>query len=152
MSLWKRWKSADPKTQGKIEVAILLGGLVLLGLIWHEVEEYRFEQLPRAQQEEILTKRRLDAETAEQARLKQAATAEQARLTRAAQAEQARQERERQADEQRAEELLLEAHKIRVKQCIEAAKKYLPGLWPSSEAEAKIEADCAEREARSEHP
>jgi len=141
MSLWKRWKSADPKTQGKIEVAILLGSLVLLGLIWHEVEEYRFQQLPRAQQEQVLTKRRLDAEAAEQAR-----------LNRVAQAEQARQERERQADEQRAEELLLEAHKIRVKLCIEAAKKYLPGLWPSSEAEAKIEADCAEREARSEHP
>ncbi len=41
-------------------------------------------------------------------------------------------------------------HKSNVKACIESAKKYLPGLWPSGEAEAKIEADCAEREARSE--
>jgi len=43
---------------------------------------------------------------------------------------------------------VLEMHKANVRACIEAATKLLPGLWPDDDVKNKIEADCAEREAR----
>lgn len=89
--------------------------------------------------------RRLSAE--EQGRV-------QAEMLRSAQErDRLRQEAAAQAEVRRVEEqedsireVDLERHKANVAACTEAAAKYLP--WSSVGAKAKIEADCAEKEAR----
>ena len=46
------------------------------------------------------------------------------------------------------EAIILAQQRAKVGKCVEERKKLLPGLWPSGEAAARIEADCADREAK----
>jgi len=56
---------------------------------------------------------------------------------------------DQEADLQRkAEEAALEAHRANVEACIERATRLLPGMLPNPLAKSKIQADCAEAEAR----
>jgi len=47
-------------------------------------------------------------------------------------------------------EALRRAHAARAQACIDAASAALPGFWHSKDAETRIEAECALREARAE--
>ncbi len=124
MTLKERWKAAAPWNRFNFVWMVMVAGVLVAGVVAGLVEEDRDARLPPSIQERMREVN--DRDEAERVRRSR----EEARIAAARQAQ-------------------VEAHKAHVRVCIDAATKYLPGLWPSSEAKGKIEADCAEREARS---
>jgi hypothetical protein len=136
MGLAEHWRSADRGTRAFIVIVSILGICIAIGLIDEAIKEHEFKKLPPEEQARRIAEDKRWAKEAAQRRR------QDTRRLLAAQAE------ERAAKD--ALEREQEFHRDNVKACVEAAAKYLPGLWPSAEAKARIEADCAMREARAE--
>lgn len=142
--LLRRWWADEPwGTKAFLACCVAFVCMIVLGVNNAFVEEREFAKLPKAEQERILANRRADAD-----RAARSSRAEADRISKVTAMRREAEEQQRAMEE--FQDQIVEAHKASVKSCIETAKKYLPGLWPSNDAIAKIEADCAEREARSQ--
>ena len=139
MSIKQWWKSTTLGTRFFVVVVTFLLMLIGIGMVSAAIDSYQLSRLPAAEQERIRQERaRIDAERTREL-LQQAAAA--------------REEAQQAAAREAVREAELDEHKANVRACIEAATKLLPGLWVSDDAKGRIEADCAEREARrSEQP
>lgn len=141
MSVKQWWKSTTHRARFHSAVGLFVLMLVGIGVISSEIDSYQFNRLPAEEQERIRQETaRIDAERARELLQRSTAAHEEA-LRRAASA---REEAQRAA----VREAELDEHKANVRACIEAATKLLPGLWTSDDVKSRIEADCAEREAR----
>lgn len=145
VGLWERWQTLDWRTRGFFVSLAMLCAVLAFGGVVGAVQQYRFNELPAEEQERIRAEnKRREEQSSRQLR-------EDIRREVARRAEQIEMEKV-QEQERATRQAELEMHKANVEACVEAAEKYLPGIWPSAEAKARIEADCAMREARSERP
>lgn len=139
IKLW--WKSTTPRARFYSAVGMFVLTLVGISAISSAIDSYRFNRLPVTEQERIRQETaRINAESTREFLQRSAAEHEEELRRTALAREEARLAAVREAE--------LDEHKANVRACIEAATKLLPGLWTSDDVKSRIEADCAEREAR----